>query len=372
MKTITEIIGGAQGLPDIPFDSRDVFEEYLTDEYKTFLHMLRVLEEAQQPITRGYAGTGRIPYQYQPFLRCAWAKCFFRIDTTTELIVRLKNDPNLRLLCGFKRVPGRSSFSRNFAALSGTALMSETLDTLVRDAHRGRTVYHVSRDSTAIEAREKVKKKPRKEEKKEKKRRGRPKRGENRPPKPENVLERQVHESAEKSLSDIDTACAHGCKKNSHGVTRFWTGYKLHLDVSVAVQPHDTGFPLSAFVSGANVHDSQLAIPLEKLTERKIFFCYSLTDAAYDSTVIDNFIRSRERIPIIDPNNRGSEYRPPLDPAKKERFKMRTEVERANSILKDRLLPGKLYVKGHSKVSFVLFSAVVCLAALRTLQYFVL
>jgi hypothetical protein len=34
MKTITEIIGGAQGLPDIPFDSRDVFEEYLTDEYK--------------------------------------------------------------------------------------------------------------------------------------------------------------------------------------------------------------------------------------------------------------------------------------------------------------------------------------------------
>jgi hypothetical protein len=51
---------------------------------------------------------------------------------------------------------------------------------------------------------------------------------------------------------------------------------------------------------------------------------------------------------------------------------MRTEVERANSILKDWLLPGKLYVKGHTKVSFVLFSAVVCLAALRTFQYFVL
>jgi hypothetical protein len=28
--------------------------------------------------------------------------------------------------------------------------------------------------------------------------------------------------------------------------------------------------------------------------------------AAYDSSVIDSFIRSRERIPIIDPNNRGS------------------------------------------------------------------
>jgi hypothetical protein len=170
----------------------------------------------------------------------------------------------------------------------------------------------------------------------------------------------------EDSLKKIDTACAHGCKKNSHGVTQFWTGYKLHLDVS------DTGFPLSAFVSGANVHDSQLAIPLEKMTAGKVLFCYSLMDAAYDSRVIDNFIRSRERIPIIDPNTRGSELRPPLDPAKKERYKMRTEVERANSILKDWLLPGKLYVKGHTKVSFVLFAAVLCLAALRMIRYFII
>jgi hypothetical protein len=125
-------------------------------------------------------------------------------------------------------------------------------------------------------------------------------------------------------------------------------------------------------VSGANVHDSQLAIPLEKMTEGKVFFCYSLMDAAYDSTTITNFIESRERVPITDPNNRRNNSRPPLDPAKKERFKLRTEVERANSLLKDWLLPGKLYVKGHTKISFVLFAAVACLAALRTLQYFVL
>jgi hypothetical protein len=180
------------------------------------------------------------------------------------------------------------------------------------------------------------------------------------------VLERQVHERAEEALEKIDTACAHGCKKNSHGNTQFWTGYKLHLDVS------DCGFPLSVFVSGANVHDSQVAVPLEKMTEGKVYFCYSLMDAAYDSKVIDNFIRSRERIPIIDPNNRGNETRVPLDLAKKERFKMRTEVEKANSLLKDWLLPRKLYMKGHAKVSFVLFSAVVCLAALRMIQHFVL
>jgi hypothetical protein len=95
-------------------------------------------------------------------------------------------------------------------------------------------------------------------------------------------------------------------------------------------------------------------------------------DAAYDCSVIENFIRSRERIPIIDRNNRGGEVRPPLDPAKKERYKMRTEVERANSILKDWLLPGKLYVKGHAKVSFVLFAVVLCLAALRMIRYFII
>jgi transposase len=366
MKTITEIIGGAQGLLDISYNVQDVFEEYLTDEYKTFLHIVRVLEGAREPLMRAYAGTGRIPYQYQPFVRSVLAKCFFKITTTTQFIERLKTDSNLRLLCGFDEVPGKSTFSRNFTELSEMNIMSETLDTLVKKAHAGKAVYHVSRDSTAIEAREKVEKKAEKGEKKEKKRRGRPKKGEVRPPKPETVIERQVHESVEEALQHIDTACAHGCKKNSHGAVQFWTGYKLHLDVS------DTGFPLSAFVSGANVHDSQLAIPLEKMTEGKVFFCYSLMDAAYDSSVIDRFIRSRERIPIIDPNNRGSQSRPPLDPAKQERYKKRTEVERANSILKDWLLPGKLYVKGHTKVSFVLFGAVLCLAALRMIQHFII
>jgi hypothetical protein len=47
--------------------------------------------------------------------------------------------------------------------------MSETLDTLVKEAHEGKVVYHASRDSTAIEAREKEEK----AEKKEKKRRER-------------------------------------------------------------------------------------------------------------------------------------------------------------------------------------------------------
>ena len=119
------------------------------------------------------------------------------------------------------------------------------------------------------------------------------------------------------------------------------------------------------------MHDSQLAIPMEQVTEMKVPFCYSLMDSAYDSKVIDEFIRSHGRIPIIEPNKRKDNDRPPLDPAKQERYNIRTTVERANSHLKDSLIPRSIYVKGYKKVSFVLMAAVLCLAALKYLQLFI-
>jgi transposase len=98
---------------------------------------LRVFEEVQNPLVRGYAGTGRIPCQYQPFVRSVLAKCFFKIDTTTQFLKQLQTDSHLRLLWGFEKVPGKSTFSCNFAALSETTIMSETLDRLVKEAPTG-------------------------------------------------------------------------------------------------------------------------------------------------------------------------------------------------------------------------------------------
>jgi hypothetical protein len=73
----------------------------------------------------------------------------------------------------------------------------------------------------------------------------------------------------------------------------------------------------------------------------------------------------------MDPNKRKNNDRPPLEPVKQERYKIRTTVERANSHLKDSLIPHALYVKGYKKVSFVLMTAVICLAALKYLQLFI-
>jgi hypothetical protein len=278
MKTISQIIAGAQALLNIPFN--------LTDEYKTFLHMLRVIEEQMPTLIRLYAGTGRIPYQYTPFIRSFLVKGYFGIEKTSQLIQRLKGEPNLRLLCGFTDVPGKASFSRALAFLSGQNILEQTLDGMASMAHKGLVVYQVNRDSTAIPAREKVVKKAEKKAPKQTKKRGRPAKNTPKPPQEPTVIEKQATQEAKTSLEGIDKACAWGCKKNSEGNGSFWKGYKLPLDVS------DTGFPLTAVVTGANVHDSQLAIPMEQLTEKKVPFCYSLMDSAYDSKGIDEFIRA--------------------------------------------------------------------------------
>ena len=365
MKTITQILGGAQALLNVSFDIQNCFEEYLSDTYKTFLRLLRVIEEFLPPLIRCRARTGRPPYPYLPFIRSILAKDYFGIDKTCALIQRLQGEPNLRLLCGFDRVPSEATFSRMFAFLSEQGIWEQVLDGLVKKAHEGKVVYHVNRDSTMTGAREKAVQKPKEKEEKLKKKRGRRPKNTPKPPEEPTVLEQQVTEAARVSLEKVNKNCAWGCKKNSQGHIQTTKGYKLHLDVS------DTGFPLTAVITGANVHDSQLAIPMEKLTEGKVVFCYSLMDAGYDADTISEYIRGRERVPIIDPNKRRDKERPPLDPAKQERYKMRTTVERANSHLKDNLLPKAIYVKGYKKVSFVLMSAVVCLAALKFLQYFV-
>jgi hypothetical protein len=191
--------------------------------------------------------------QYTPFIRSFLAKGYCGIEKTSQLIQRLNGEPNLRLVCGFRDVSGKATFSRALAFLLEQGIREQTLDGIVSMAHKDLVVYQVNRDSTAIPAREKVVKKAPKPIKK----RGRPAKN---TPKEPTVIEKQAKQDAKASLDGIDKECAWGCKKNREGNVSFWKGYKQHLDVS------DTGFPLTAIVTGANVHDCQLAILTEQLT----------------------------------------------------------------------------------------------------------
>jgi hypothetical protein len=367
MKSITEILGGAQLLLGVSFDLQDSFEEYLSEAQRAFLVILRLIEEDSPVRTRLYGGRGRIPYDDQPFFRAAIGKSFLQIPTTDKLIDRLYADANFKRICGFPRVPSAATFSRRFATFAEIAVMDQTLNAMVRRHLEGRLIGHILRDSTAIEARDKPQNKKRDiwVPPEPLRRRGRPRKGEPKATKKVKRLAKQARQKASVSLSQLDMECTWGCKKNSQGNVSFWKGYKLHLDVT------DMGIPVTAVVTGANVHDSQLAIPMEKLTERKIHHLYSLMDSAYDAQDIRNYIEGKGRVAIIDGNKRRSEGARSFDSAQKERFKIRSTVERANSHLKDWLIGGKVYVRGIRKVSFHLMSGVVCLAAVKILQYLV-
>jgi hypothetical protein len=368
MKNITEILGGAQLLLGVSFDLQEAFEEYLSEEQRAFLVLLRLIEEDVPLRARLHGGRGRIPYEEQPFFRAAIGKSFLQMSTTDKLIDRLHADANFRKICGFPKVPSASTFSRRFAAFAQIALMDQTLNAIVRRHLDGRLIGHITRDSTAIEAREKPqnKKADLQMPPKPPRRRGRPRKGQPKAAKKMTQLAKQARQKASVSLALLDTQSAWGAKKNSQGNIYFWKGYKLHLDVT------DMGIPVTAVVTGANVHDSQLAIPMEKLTERKIRHLYSLMDSAYDAQDIRSYITTKGRVAIIEGNKRKGERGRWLDAAEKQRFKIRTTVERANSHLKDWLLGGKVYVRGIRKVRFHLMSGVVCLAAVKILQYLVI
>lgn len=61
-----------------------------------------------------------------------------------------------------------------------------------------------------------------------------------------------------------------------------------------------------------------------------------------------------------------------MHPATGRRYATRSTVERSNAHLEERLLPSRLPVKGHKKVSFCLLAGVVCVAAVKILQQMVL
>jgi hypothetical protein len=311
---------------------------------------------------------GRPTKDRDALARALIAKPILGITTTTGLIDRLKVDAALKRLCGFHgRLPSEATFSNAFAEFSACRLMEKAHAHLVKDAFQDKIVGHVSRDSTAIDCREK----PLTKEKvvadsdpKNRPKRGRPKKDEIRSVKEPSRIERQLNMSVEAMLEELPTASDTGCKKDSKGNPNYWIGYKLHVDVD------DNGIPLTAILTSASLHDSQVAIPLEAITSERVISLYSLMDAAYNSEHIVDYVTSRGKVSIIDPKKPRGGEKIPLDPAKKERFKIRTTVERANSGFKDDFGAKHIRVRGHAKVFSHMMSGIVAMTALRIVVAF--
>ena len=159
----------------------------------------------------------------------------------------------------------------------------------------GHLVGHISRDATAIAAREKPA--PKAAKPKKARRRGRPRKGEERATEPSR-LERQLTMALPQMLEDLPKSCDIGMKKNAKGLVEKWNGYKLHIDTA------DGGIPISCVLTSASTHDSQVAIPLGTLTAGRVENLYDLMDSAYDSIEIWAHSISLGHKPIIAVNPR--------------------------------------------------------------------
>lgn len=330
----------------------------LTEKDRHFVEVMALVPLGAFLEPYRWSGVGCPPKERAWIVHAFVAKAVYQFPTTRALLEALKAQPTLRQLCGWESlaaIPSEATFSRAFADFSADELLQKVHAALIQRHCGSRLVGHVSRDATAINAREKavVKAAPAPTPPKK---RGRPAKGEVRAPTPPTRLEQQPHRSLAENLADLPQQCAVGCKRNSKGHQETWIGYKLHLDTI------DGDIPASAILTGAAVHDSQVAIPLAQMTAQRVTSLYDLMDSAYDAPAIHEFSRRLGHVPIIDPNPRRGELLP-LAPAEQLRFRERSAAERVNSQLQDNYGGRFVRVRGGAKVMTHLMFGLIALTA---------
>ena len=326
------------------------------------------------------ATTGR-PAKDRTALAYAFiAKAILNLATTRDLMDRLRVDEALRRFCGWRRVdaiPHESKFSRAFAEFAISELPQQLHALVVAYTQGNRLIGHIARDATAILAREHfpltpVQQKQLRENKRRNRRKGRrhPKGSLARakPSERGTRIQRQRHQKLEQMLAQLPRQCDVGVKTNSQGEQQYWRGFKLHLDVA------DGQIPISAFLTSASVHDSQVAIPLMTQTSQRVTYLYELMDSAYDADQIHQHSRQLQHVPIIAIHSRRGTKKPspltktfPAQPtpqltwAQQDRYKERTMSERVNARLKDEFGASHLRVRGPIKVMAHLMFGVLAL-----------
>ncbi len=159
-----------------------------------------------QDFMAGYlwVGNGCPPKSRLAMCKAFVAKAVWDFPTTRALIDAIRHRPVLRRLCGWEtlgEVPSEATFSRAFAAFAKDELPQRIHEATVKEHCGGKLAGHVSRDSTAIEAREKATGKKPKPPKVAKKRGRRPKHEPAPPPDPTR-LQQQLPRSLSENLAD--------------------------------------------------------------------------------------------------------------------------------------------------------------------------
>ena len=341
----------------------------LTDNHKrliTVLEMVRV-----EGFVQMHDGmVGRPLEDRHALARAFIAKAVLNLPTTRMLMERLHVDSTLRRLCGWESVgelPSESTFSRAYAEFAVSDVPGRVHEALIKRTLGDHLVGHISRDATAIEAREKPVKVEKPQEQVPKRKRGRPRKGEVVPEKEPRRLELQVDQTLPQMLAGLPTRCSVGTKRNAKGHTESWIGYKLHIDTA------DGDIPVSCILTSASVHDSQVALPLAAMTAARVTNLYDLMDSAYDAPEIRARSVALGHVPIIDHHTRRgektaieTEARAKLKAgyvlAEDVRYNQRSSAERVNGNLKDNRGGNNVRVRGAAKVYCHLMFGIVVVA----------
>ena len=352
-------------------------EELSTKEAK----LIKILDFAEIEKNITVVTITNTPKDREEMARAFIAKSVYNMQTTRDLIDRLRIDRTLRVLCGWryaKDIPSESKFSRVFDELSQLEIAQKTHEKFIEEYLSDKIFHYNATDATKVPLREKPVKKEKEE--KPKNRVGRPKKGEKREPIEPSILQKQKDmESVEEMLELVSTDCGVGVKQNSKGNREVWIGGKLHISAV------DGDIPITAIYSGANVHDSSVALPLMKETSQRVNYLFDLQDAGYDADIIREFSINLNHRPIIDINPKNSQAlkeKIELIKDEKEKFKFfnlpqssdihhynqRSMVERVNKYLKDDFGCDKIYYQGADKVASVLAFGILSICIHQSLK----
>lgn len=346
-----------------------VLEEPITEKLKQFIRIVDVVAIEKYVASPFVQWMGRKQSDRRPIARAFLAKAVYNLPTTEMLLEMLQLQPTLRRLCGFeyrRDIPSAATFSRAFADFAQAGLGDRVHEALVKEHVGEKVVMHISRDATEVVAREKPAKKPTKKVEaasKPKRKRGRPKKGEQAPPKEPTRLVKQLDQTPEEAIAELPRVCNVGSKKDSKGNSHSWTGWKAHIDWA------DGGIPLNVLTTSASLHDSQVAIPMARVTAVRVTSLYDLMDSAYDAEQIHQVSQELGHVALIDPNpRRGNPV--PWDPDRLRRYNERSTAERGNSRLKDEFGLRNLRVRGHPKAHLHIMFGVLALFADAMRQVF--
>jgi hypothetical protein len=110
-------------------------------------------------VESGGCSLGRPPHERAWLANAFVAKTVRGLSMTVALIERLKIDRTLRRICGFapcKKLPSEATFSRAFEEFAQGRLAERVHEARVKEHLGEELIGHLSRDGTAIEARERA------------------------------------------------------------------------------------------------------------------------------------------------------------------------------------------------------------------------